>query len=146
MAMIFAFSTENAEQSDRRSGTFSTLVLKVTCPDYDSLTPEGQKAAYDSVQHLVRKCAHFIEYMMLGFALRLCLESWFGHRAKKQGALYAGAAGLGAAYAGTDEIHQLAIDGRSGQWTDVLVDASGVLAGAALAGLLIRLIQGKAAR
>ena len=70
--------------------------------------------------------------------IRLCLESWFGHRMKKARILALIGFGAGAGYACTDEAHQLAIDGRSGQLTDVLVDSSGVLGGAVLGTLLIR--------
>ena len=53
--------------------------------------------------------------------------------------------GAGTAYACTDEMHQLRIDGRSGQWTDVLVDGSGVLAGAALGMFVVRIVNRRAA-
>ena len=51
--------------------------------------------------------------------------------------------GAGTAYACSDEIHQLSIEGRSGQWTDVLVDGSGVLAGVTLGTLLIKSLNRK---
>ena len=38
-----------------------------------------------------------------------------------------------------DELHQLLIDGRSGQWSDVLLDSGGVLTGALIAGLILAL-------
>ena len=44
----------------------------------------------------------------------------------------------GAAYAGSDELHQKLIDGRSGQISDVLLDSCGVFLGAALAWRIIR--------
>ena len=43
------------------------------------------KELYDRIQFIVRKCAHFTEYMMLGFISRLCAESWSGHRTKRTG-------------------------------------------------------------
>ena len=138
MVMIFCFSMENAEQSDQRSGVISREVVKVIHPDYERLEPAKQKSIYDSVQHVVRKCAHFTEYMMLGFIIRLCLESWFGHRMRKYRVLSMIGFGAGTAYACSDEMHQLSIDGRSGQWTDVMVDGSGVLIGVTLGTLLIR--------
>ena len=54
--------------------------------------------------------------------------------------------GTGTAYACSDELHQLSIDGRSGQWTDVLVDGSGVLTGVVLGTLLIKAMNGKIMR
>lgn len=138
MVMIFCFSMETAEASDRRSGRFSIPIIKFFHPDYEQMDMDKQQIIYDNVQHVVRKCAHFTEYLILGFLLRLCFESWFGHRIQKGRILALVGFGAGAAYACTDEAHQLAIDGRSGQWTDVLVDCSGVLAGAALGALLIK--------
>ncbi len=143
MTMIFAFSMENAEQSDLRSGAFSRTVISILHPDYEQMETVQQKELYDSIQHAVRKTAHFTEYLLLGFMLRLCLESWFGSRMKKLSPLALIGFGTGTAYACSDEMHQLAIEGRSGQWTDVLVDGSGVLAGVMLATLLIRGINRK---
>lgn len=144
MIMIFAFSMENAEQSDLRSGVFSRTVISILHPGYEQMEPDRQKTIYDSIQHAVRKTAHFTEYLLLGFMIRLCLESWFGSRMKKLSPLALIGFAAGTAYACTDEMHQLAIEGRSGQWTDVLVDGSGVLAGVMLGTLLIRRINRKA--
>jgi len=141
MVMIFLFSMENAEKSDKRSGVISQTVVEVIHPEYADLKPEQQKHIFDSVQHVVRKCAHFTEYMILGFMIRLCLESWIGHRMKKSRWLVLIGFGAGAAYACSDEIHQLAIDGRSGQMKDVFVDCAGVLAGVAIGTVVVNLVN-----
>lgn len=137
MAMIYQFSTQDAERSDHTSGFISNAVISVVYRDYPTETPVRKQEIYDSVQFVVRKCAHFSEYALLGFLLRLCVESWFGHRMKKRYTLLIPAFLLGALYAGTDEWHQQMIDGRSGQRTDVLLDSCGVLFGAFLANRLI---------
>ena len=67
MIMIFAFSMENAEQSDLRSGVFSRTVISILHPGYEQMEPDRQKTIYDSIQHAVRKTAHFTEYLLLGF-------------------------------------------------------------------------------
>lgn len=143
MAMIFNLSMQTAERSDSTSGFISNAIISVLYPDYPSETAVRRQEIYDGVQHVVRKCAHFIEYTLLGFLLRLCLESWFGHRMKKYRMLALIGFGAGAGYACTDEAHQLMIDGRSGQWTDVLVDSSGVLVGVTLGTLLIKTLNRK---
>ena len=137
MLLIFLFSMEPAEKSDHTSGLISRKIIGMRYPDFDRKPPEEQQRIYDSVQHVVRKTAHFTEYMLLGLLIRLCLESWFG---KRRG-LFPAAWALGTLYAGTDELHQLLIDGRSGQWTDVLIDSGGVLAGAAAAALVVYLLN-----
>ena len=141
MVMIFAFSTEDAEHSDKTSGLISRRVLSIFHPDYEQLEESRQKLLYDDVQHAVRKCAHFTEYTMLGLMLRLCLESWFGHRVKRSRSLTLAGFCIGTVYACTDEFHQLLIEGRSGQWSDVFVDGSGVLLGVLIGMLLIRRIS-----
>ena len=75
MVMIFAFSTEDAEHSDRTSGLISRSVMSIIHPEYEQLEESRQKLLYDDMQHIVRKCAHFTEYMVLGLMLRLCLET-----------------------------------------------------------------------
>ena len=135
MILIFRFSMETAERSDRTSGVVTDRVIDTFYPDYESSSQERQRSIYDSVQHLVRKTAHFTEYTLLGILIRCCLESWFGRKKWLEAAAWAG----GTIYAGTDELHQLLIDGRSGQWSDVLLDSGGVLTGVLLAGLVIRI-------
>ena len=143
MLMIFCFSMENADNSDKRSGTISLCIIRVFHPDYDQMENDQQQSIYDVTQHIVRKCAHFAEYMMLGFLIRLCMESWFGYRMKKYRLFSVIGFATGVLYACSDEIHQLAIDGRSGQWTDVFVDSLGVVTGITLGILLIKCLNRK---
>ena len=140
MVLIFLFSMEPAEKSDQTSGYLSRKAIEIIYPDYDQKPAEEQLTIYDSVQHIVRKTAHFSEYTLLGLMIRLCLESWFGKRERNSFAAW----GLGTLYAGTDEMHQILIDGRSGQWNDVTIDSSGVLLGVFAGVLIIRLVNRKA--
>ncbi len=139
MVMIFAFSTEDADRSNETSGAVTRIVLSVISPRYEELPPDQQEELFNSVQTVIRKCAHFSEYTLLGWMLRLCLESWFGLPVRRKLGLWAWAGG--ALYACTDELHQILVDGRSGQLLDVMIDSSGVLLGTVLAGLLIRKIR-----
>ena len=137
MVMIFFFSMETAEQSDETSGAITRQVIVVLYPDYAEYAEEQQQEVYDSIQLAVRKTAHYTEYMILGFLMRLCLESWFGKHRWLIPVIWA----VSTLYASTDEIHQLLIDGRSGQWTDVLLDSAGVLSGVLLASLILYRIR-----
>ena len=114
------------------------IIIALIHPDFEEMPPEQQQAEYERVQLIVRKCAHFTEFMMLGFTARLCLESWFGRRVRYPRVLQFSAIGMGIMYACTDEMHQRKTEGRSGAWTDVLIDGGGVFAGALLALLFIR--------
>ncbi len=157
MVMIFCFSMQQAEKSDATSGWLVNRVIAVIRPDYESISAEEQKSVYDSVQLVVRKCAHFTEFAMLGFSLRLCLESWFGaqngrgereekRKMNRSGVLPIAAWLGGTFYAALDEIHQTLVDGRSGQVTDVLIDSAGVAVGVLLGMLLIKGIDKKLLR
>ena len=142
MVMIFCFSTEPAEKSDETSGVLARQVIGMLYPEYE-FYPETQRLElYDNIQTAVRKGAHFTEFAALGLLLRLCLESWFGKRTWLLPASWA----AGTLYACTDEIHQMQIDGRTGQWTDVILDSTGVLAGVLIAVLALFLIRRKHTR
>ena len=138
MIIIFCFSMETAEKSDQRSGVYTNFIISVIHPEYEQLTPDDQQRIYDSISMFIRKLAHFTEYTFLGILLRLCMESWFGHRKLAAHTLPLISFLAGTFYAATDELHQILIDGRSGQFVDVLVHACGVLFGVILGAMLIR--------
>ena len=140
MGLIFFFSTEGAVESDATSGILSRSILKVIRPDFEQLPEEERINLYNQVQTVVRKTAHFTEFMLLGLFLRCCLESWFGPGVPALGPI---ALGGGAAYAALDEWHQTLVDGRAGQWRDVGIDSAGVLVGVLLAALLIRRVANR---
>lgn len=77
---------------------------------------------------VVRKLAHFSEYFMLGVLLSFTAS----RRVAWPQAL------LGAAVACADESIQLFVPGRSGQFSDVLIDSCGMLCGLAIATLILR--------
>lgn len=75
---------------------------------------------------VLRKIGHFVEFAILGALLVRALE-------------HAAAAFLaGAAYAVTDEVHQLFVSGRQASVYDWAIDAVGVAVGVALALRLAR--------
>lgn len=77
--------------------------------------------------HIVRKSAHFAEYTAIGGLLISCAYSFN----RKRPYVYSfQVLFTGLATAVCDEAIQLNVIGRSGQITDVLIDFSGVLAGA----------------
>lgn len=130
--MIFWFSAQNGGASSQLSGGITEKVVEVVEPDYDSLPEPEQQTLFDAVQFAVRKSAHFSEYALLGFLLRLLCASY----ALRRGGLVAWLCGTG--YAATDELHQWFVAARSAMWQDVCLDSVGVFAGAFLAtGILV---------
>lgn len=135
--MIFWFSAQNGAASGQLSGGITEKVVVVVEPDYDSLPEPEQQTLFDAVQFAVRKSAHFSEYALLGFLLRLLCASY----ALRRGGLVAWLCGTG--YAATDELHQWFVAARSAMWQDVCLDSSGVLAGVLLATGILALIAYK---
>lgn len=78
------------------------------------------------VSFVVRKGAHFLEYLVLGISL-----FWTVRDLRKR-ASFGIPWAVGALYAVTDEVHQYFVPGRSCELRDVLIDACGVAAGVAI--------------
>ena len=135
--MIFWFSAQNGAASSQLSSGITEKVVEVVEPDYDSLPEPEQQTLFDAVQFAVRKSAHFSEYALLGFLLRLLCASY----ALRRGGLVSWLCGTG--YAATDELHQWFVAARSAMWQDVCLDSSGVLAGVLLATGILALIAYK---
>lgn len=85
--------------------------------------------------HLVRKLAHFCEYLLEGFLLMLCMRVYSRHPLRHITVPML----AGVLTALTDETIQLFSQGRSSQVTDVWLDSAGVLAGILAALLLMGL-------
>ena len=121
--MIFWFSAQDGAASGALSGGIAEKVVEVVEPGYAALPEAEQRTIFDAAQFAVRKTAHFSEYALLGFLLRLLCASY----ALGRGLLVAWLSGTG--YAATDELHQWFVAARSAMWQDVCLDSAGVLAG-----------------
>lgn len=135
--MIFMFSANSADTSGKQSGRIVGIVIDVFVPDYDSLSEARQEQITDTVTFIVRKSAHFTEYLVLGALVFWCL-----YKTKDKRLRTALAAVLTSLYSVTDELHQLFSDGRSCELRDVLIDTCGGITGA-LGALLIFVIWEK---
>ena len=65
MVLIFCFSMEPAEQSDETSGILARQMIRMLYPEYDHYPDTQQTEMYDSIQAVVRKTAHFMEFAVL---------------------------------------------------------------------------------
>ena len=88
-------------------------------------------------QHIVRKMAHFCEYMLEGFLIMLCTRVYT--RRYVRYVCWPMLGGLLTAL--TDETIQLFVPGRSSQVTDVWLDFCGVLTGILIALVLLGLCR-----
>ena len=120
MAVIFYLSHQpGSASSDLSSGIVAELLKFI-----DQVAP-SLEINFESFHTFVRKNAHFIAYLLLSL---LSLNAWrsSGLRGPKQLILGFGMCVL---FAVTDEIHQLFIEGRSGEVRDVLIDSAGAALG-----------------
>ncbi|QAY67789.1 VanZ family protein [Paenibacillus protaetiae] len=125
LVVIFAFSSQPADSSNELSGEVTRTVAAAV----DKVAGHQKLRADGGLNHLVRKNAHFFNYMLLGVLVMFAFGYWKAAGPVKR----AGWALLGCAlYASTDEVHQLFVDGRGAQVKDVFIDSSGACLGIAL--------------
>lgn len=122
LIVMFIFSNQPAVVSDGNS-RFVINLFKALGLNLDSLL--GSIANF-----IVRKAAHFTEYLILFLLLYEAFREDFS--LKKAVMLSIIAVFL---YACSDEIHQLFVPGREGRFRDVMIDTSGGAAG--LLGVMI---------
>ena len=124
---IFRNSMQTGEVSSARSQAVTTLVNGFL----------GKFGLGPLSEHIIRKLAHFSEFMLEGFLLMLCLRVYTKHVLKHVSWPILG----GLLTALTDETIQLFVPGRSSQVTDVWIDFSGVMTGLIVGLILLGLIR-----
>ena len=117
MGVIFCLSAQNADDSALLSDEVKSLF--------------GLKAGI----FLIRKCAHFLEFTGLAVLIFNALYRTCGRFRPCLTFL------LTAAYAVSDEVHQLFVEGRACRIFDVLVDSFGAAAGIIALYILIELYK-----
>lgn len=118
--LIFCFSFQPAADSSEVSSGLLRVVLDTLLPGVmENLSAEQQ----DMLHFLVRKCAHFSEFAVLGMLSALTV-SQFNIQPKHWYAL-----GVCVLVACVDEMIQLFSSGRSAQVADVLLDSVGAFVG-----------------
>lgn len=123
--VIFLFSAQDGERSTEQVDRVENAVTDTFLPDYDPEKPSEEKTWVDEhLTMLLRKCAHVIIFGLLGAWIYLFLLTWRADPLSH----YFSALLLTLLYAVSDEIHQLFVEGRSGRFTDVLIDMCGALA------------------
>ncbi len=136
MIMIFCFSGQTAQKSNGSSGVIVNWIYVLFYPDFEKLSPSEKFRIAKIVSFLVRKSAHLAEYALLGFALFAHVYALCSRVKIKMPRLLS--FGIGALYAVSDELHQTFVSGRSGQFSDVLLDSAGVLIGVLLLWWILR--------
>lgn len=122
LGLIFDFSSQNSETSTSLSQKITGLLVSFV----DWIFHFGLQAAQidssvHSLDHFIRKLAHFGEYFILGWLILIPLLI-LRIQMKKAMVLTFLATVL---FAAGDEFHQSFVSGRSPQVKDVLIDSSG---------------------
>lgn len=127
VAFIWCHSLVQGPQSSLESG----MVVALLRPLFEAVgvTDAGLMSL------VVRKCAHFSEYAVLG--VLAC--GLFRARGRETGRRALPAALIVALVPVVDECIQLGVPGRSGQPTDVIIDLSGLLVGSIASSVVSRL-------
>lgn len=125
MAVIFVFSSQSLEKSSEISDRFTEVIFGETDPEFfEKYEIETEENTFTFVT-LVRKTAHFLIFMLLGF---LMMNALYTYELKKGTKLWVSLA-VTSLYASSDEIHQLFSDQRGCQFADVLLDTAGGVVG-----------------
>lgn len=104
-------SNTNGNDSSSQSNFFADIILQFINIDKETLT------------FLIRKIAHMSEYAILAlFTYYALIKIAFNKRIIFQITFL-----ISFLYACSDEFHQLFISGRSGQFTDIIIDSTGCL-------------------
>ena len=118
---------ESIESNNRSRSAIGETIEKVS--DFandvglieEPLTKNEVQDLVDKLNYPLRKVAHFTEYFILTLLLIIVL-SGYGVKGKK---VFIISLLICFIYAFTDEYHQVFVSGRTGQFSDVLVDTFG---------------------
>lgn len=129
MLAIYLLSAQPASFSNANSKGIVTRVVDTALHLTQSDIPEPEKKKLvDRINNTAREYMHGVVFMVLGL---LAQNAVLQGRSKNVKAL-AMALAICAAYALTDEIHQLLVPGRAFQTSDLLMDSIGSIIGSGL--------------
>lgn len=126
MFLIFMLSNQAGSESSGLSDKLVKPLIKVFVQDYDSYSLSEQRSIYSSLSFMVRKTTHVMEYALLTVLVFLTL---FKVKLLNRSII---TFAIALVYSISDEIHQYFIPGRTGIYTDVLIDSVGILAALAV--------------
>lgn len=134
MVIIFLFSAKTAVESNGSSSLIANQVLTTIEHVSDAIDINNRNVVLERINYIIRKTAHMTEYGVL--AILLGFHFLTVRVTKKQ--FFILNISICILYAMSDEFHQLFVDGRSGQVSDVLIDSIGIIIGTSLLFLFTR--------
>ena len=123
---IFGFSSETGDKSGGRSDKVIDIIAHVFIKDYDEMTPAEKQQIIRKFAYPVRKMAHVAEYAILSAFVAVFVwvftSKWYFTLTIPSVFSFL--------YAICDElVFQRATSGRTGQFSDVLIDLIGIVIG-----------------
>jgi len=137
--VIFAFSAADATDSSKTSNGVTAFLCSLFIPGFNDMSEIAKFVIIRHFSLIVRKTAHFTEYMILGFLLYTAVHVLQKRRSVRYGPVLAWLTGT--LYAVSDEVHQHFVPGRAMKLFDMLIDSSGTLLGVAFGCLFFALYQ-----
>lgn len=125
MTVIFSFSRQNGVESGNLSTSFSKIIVDFLL-NKNKIDINTYHSILSNVSFIIRKMAHFSEYLILSVLLNIAINTSFNYSLKK---CFFISLVLSLVYALTDEFHQFFINGRNSSVIDVLIDFSGSIFG-----------------
>ena len=133
LSIIFSFSLQPAKESGETSMEFGKMLVKLIVPEFSDELDDMSDVQLEQWDHVLRKCAHFMEYLVLGV---LVLATLCQMQVRHRGLV---AIGLCSVAAAVDEGIQLFVPGRAGRISDILLDSLGAFTGILVGYLFMKL-------
>ena len=147
-ALIFWFSAQKGLDSQALSDPLTLRMAQILRPDFMEMPRKARLSYLELLSTIIRKNAHFCEFMLLGFNLMGTLRFYFPKLSDGECRLRA--MGIAVLYAASDELHQLFVSERAARALDALIDSAGSLTGTLVftlgLALLARFRKGKPGR
>lgn len=137
LGVIFSFSLQSGEESSGMSMGVLKNLLELFSPELAESYELMPREQMELIHTILRKCAHFSEYLILGVLASIAL---FQINVCPKVPIAISFCVLSAA---ADETFQRFVSGRAGRFTDVLIDSAGALTGIGIVFLILKLIKKK---
>lgn len=121
--IIFSFSLQPAEVSDEMSSGFGRKLIEIFAPWLEGMLETMPEEQLSFLHFLLRKCAHFTEFFILGVLV------WLSRPCVKARRNFIYCVMICLLVASVDETIQLFVSGRAGKMWDVFLDTSGATIG-----------------
>lgn len=127
-SVIFFMSSMDTNESNSKSKTVINDIVEKSVETTNELgitnkqpSESNKKKVIDKLNYPLRKAAHASEYFIFTILILIALKN-SGVKGNK---MFIIALGICFAYACTDEYHQTFVNGRTGQFSDTLIDTFG---------------------